>query len=163
MSIFGLLVFGAMSYLKSKKLLTTQGSTGRLVGFVFVSPSSTAFFQPTFLSPPEAWGLRPPDLPWVAGVFRLAFLAELLGRSPSLRGVAGVSFSVPMFPGGVALEVFWERRIERGTAVAGRRPTPLLGGDHIRYFLVAPLSSTGAFARLRVFVVNRVRIRSWFS
>ena len=51
MSILGLRVFGAMSYLKSKKPLTTQGSTGRRVVFVLGYPSSMAFFQPTFLSP----------------------------------------------------------------------------------------------------------------
>ena len=132
-------------------------------GFRFHSPSSTAFFQPTFLTPPEACELRPdlrPALPWVAGFFCLPVLAELLRRIPSLMGVAGFSFSFVASAGGGVLEVFLGRRIELGTAEVGLRPTTLLGGEPIPAFLEAPSSSTGVLERLRVFFVKRERIRS---
>ena len=99
-------------------------------------------------------------MPWIAGVFCRPFLTELLGRSPSLWGVAVAPFCVPVFAGGVVLGVFWERRIDRGTEFAGLRPTPLFGGDPTPAFFVTPSSSSGSLGRLRDFAMHLVRIRA---
>ena len=89
----------------------------------------------------------------------LSFLAELLGRKPSLLGVDVAPFCFLFSAGGVVLGVLCARKIDRGAL----RPTPSFGGEPTPAFFVAPSSSSGPFARLRDFIVNRVLILLWLS
>ena len=125
-----------------------------------------ALFQPTFLSPPEAYGSRH-DARRVpsstAGVFYPPVLLELLGRSPSLTGVAGCPFSFVASADGEVLDRFMGMRIECGISEAGLLPTPLLGGDPTPSFLAAPSLSADVSGPVRGFFVIRERIHSWLS